>query len=135
VRHRRCALFLALILFGLPILPAPAFEMAYWAWQRATPPNDEELRQLAVQDVHTIYWHIGELENTGETWRWTLHFQMARQSLALPIWRDTRCRVQNIGRGRRSAPSLPRQLSAQRLLLAPPQDYCIVTTLRLRKRF
>jgi hypothetical protein len=56
------------------IRAAHGFDIAYWVWQRDQPLNADELEQLATQQVHTIYWHIGELENIGETWRWKAHY-------------------------------------------------------------
>ena len=51
-----------------------AFDISYWVWQREQPLDEEEVKQLTTQDVHTIYWHVGELENTGETWRWKARY-------------------------------------------------------------
>ena len=50
------------------------FELSYWAWQREEPLGEEELTQLALQGVRTIYWHVGELENIGDNWRWKARF-------------------------------------------------------------
>ena len=56
------------------------FDISYWAWQREEPLSQEELTQLAAQEVRTIYWHAGELENIGETWRWKTRFSMPRDA-------------------------------------------------------
>src|SRR6202011_2466620 len=51
-----------------------SFDIRYWVWQRDEPLDERELAELAAQHVDTIYWHVGELENVGETWRWKARF-------------------------------------------------------------
>jgi hypothetical protein len=51
-----------------------SFDIRYWVWQRDEPLDEMELAELAAQHVDTIYWHIGELENVGQTWRWKARF-------------------------------------------------------------
>jgi len=53
---------------------ASAVDLRYWVWQRANPLEDDETAELANQKVDTIYWQVGELENTGESWRWKAGF-------------------------------------------------------------
>ena len=65
---RIAAIFALAFLFTAP--RAPAFETAYWAWQRNEPPNENDLAQLRAGGVRTLYWHVGDLENTGATWKW-----------------------------------------------------------------
>jgi hypothetical protein len=55
-------------------LSSSAQNVRYWAWQRDEPFDDRELAELAAQKVDTIYWHVGELENIGTTWRWKARF-------------------------------------------------------------
>jgi len=57
---------------------ARAFETAFWAWQRSEPLSEAERAELAAQNVRTIYWQIGELENIGEAWRWKARFTRPR---------------------------------------------------------
>jgi hypothetical protein len=52
----------------------PAQNACYWVWQRDEPLDDRELAELTAQNVDTIYWHVGELENIGTTWRWKARF-------------------------------------------------------------
>ena len=54
------------------------FDTAFWAWQRSEPLSEAERAELAAQNVRTIYWEIGELENVGETWRWKARFVRPR---------------------------------------------------------
>jgi hypothetical protein len=65
------------------IHPASAFDVSYWAWQREEALSDEEVAELTAQGVHTIYWHVGELENKGDTWHWTAHFSFPTDVAAL----------------------------------------------------
>jgi hypothetical protein len=51
-----------------------AHDLRYWVWQRDDPLDEQELTGLAAQNVDTIYWQIGELENIGVTWRWKAQF-------------------------------------------------------------
>jgi hypothetical protein len=64
----------ALIALGADVHAALAFDVSYWAWQREEPLSQEESAQLSAQNVHTVYWHVGELENSGESWRWKARF-------------------------------------------------------------
>jgi hypothetical protein len=69
------ALALGAILF---CSSAAAFETAFWVWQRSEPLSAAERAELAAQNVRTIYWQIGELENIGEAWRWKARFTPPR---------------------------------------------------------
>jgi hypothetical protein len=60
--------------FSAISLSSSAQNVRYWAWQRDEPLDDRELAELAAQNVDTIYWHVGELENVGTTWRWKARF-------------------------------------------------------------
>jgi hypothetical protein len=51
-----------------------AHDVRYWAWQRDDPLDERELAELAAQNVDTIYWQVGELENIGTRWRWKARF-------------------------------------------------------------
>jgi hypothetical protein len=57
---------------------ARASETVFWVWQRSEPLSETERAELAVQNVRTIYWEVGELENIGETWRWKARFTRPR---------------------------------------------------------
>ncbi|PYI92145.1 MAG: hypothetical protein DME97_10410 [Verrucomicrobia bacterium] len=57
---------------------AGAFETAFWVWQRSEPLSEAERAELAAQNVRTIYWQIGELENVGQAWRWKARFTRPR---------------------------------------------------------
>jgi len=61
--------------FSAISLSSSAQNVRYWAWQRDEPLDDRELAELAAQKVDTIYWHVGELENIGTTWRWKARFR------------------------------------------------------------
>jgi uncharacterized membrane protein YbaN (DUF454 family) len=53
---------MAIVGLLMSVLPGFAFDLSYWIWQRSEPLSESELSELAKQDVHTIYWHVGELE-------------------------------------------------------------------------
>jgi hypothetical protein len=59
-----------------------AHDLRYWVWQRDDPLDEQELRELAAQNVNTIYWQVGELENIGETWRWKVRFNLPSSNAA-----------------------------------------------------
>lgn len=69
----------AVILLGSSV-STRAFETAFWVWQRSEPLSETERAELSAQNVRTIYWQIGELENAGETWRWKARFTRPRSS-------------------------------------------------------
>ena len=62
-----------------------AFDSSYWVWQREEPLSEEETTTLATQGVHTLYWHVGELENSGESWRWKTRFPLPASSRSLHL--------------------------------------------------
>lgn len=74
VRNRRQIWLLCLITALGRLTSASAFDVSYWVWQREEPLTQDELTQLSAQDVHTIYWHVGELENRGDQWQWKTRF-------------------------------------------------------------
>jgi len=55
-------------------MASSAHDVRYWVWQRDEPLSEQELTELAAQNVETIYWQAGELENIGKTWRWKARF-------------------------------------------------------------
>ena len=55
---------------------ASGFETSYWAWQRNEPPSATEMEELTAQGVSVVYWQIGELVESGATWRWSVRFQL-----------------------------------------------------------
>jgi hypothetical protein len=69
----KAALAAVVMLLGSPA-SAPAFEKAYWVWQRGEPLSEAEHSELSRQNVRTIYWQVGELENIGVAWRWQARF-------------------------------------------------------------
>src|ERR1700736_767974 len=74
----RLALFVTIgLLLSRPLF---GFDLAYWVWQREDPLSETELAELAAQNIHTIYWHIGELENAGPTWHWKTRFAFPSRS-------------------------------------------------------
>ncbi|HEX4653458.1 MAG TPA: hypothetical protein VH227_04345, partial [Candidatus Udaeobacter sp.] len=62
------------LIFNMTASVSPAHDTRYWAWQRDDPLDEGELAELAAQGVDTIYWQVGELENSGTTWRWKARF-------------------------------------------------------------
>ncbi|HEY2125394.1 MAG TPA: DUF3142 domain-containing protein [Chthoniobacterales bacterium] len=85
VRLRRWLILLSLFALLQSAEPAFPFDFSYWVWQREEPLSEEEATLLAAQDVHTIYWHIGELENTSESWRWKARFPLPTGNRSLHI--------------------------------------------------
>ncbi|HKP93109.1 MAG TPA: hypothetical protein VJS88_04365 [Chthoniobacterales bacterium] len=69
-------LSLTLLFLLLECVVARGFETAYWAWQRNEPPSAAEMRELTAQGVRVVYWQIGELVETGATWRWSVRFEL-----------------------------------------------------------
>jgi hypothetical protein len=59
-----------------------AHDVRYWVWQRDDPLDEQELTALATQNVDTIYWQVGELENIGTTWRWKARFNFPSLNVA-----------------------------------------------------
>jgi hypothetical protein len=64
---------------------APAFDTSYWVWQRTDALSPEEVAMLQVQGVRQIYWHIGELANTGERWEWKSRFRFPSNSTPVRV--------------------------------------------------
>jgi hypothetical protein len=58
------------ILITAAALGSEAFERSFWVWHRVQPLTTEEMGALAKQDVHTLYWSAGEMENRRNAWRW-----------------------------------------------------------------
>lgn len=64
-----------LVCFAFALLAAAArgvenFERAFWVWHRTQPLTAEEKDDLSKQDVHTLYWSVGELQNRRGKWLW-----------------------------------------------------------------
>ena len=49
---------------------AGSLERSFWVWHRAAPLRAEESAELARQEVGTLFWSVGEMENRGGAWRW-----------------------------------------------------------------
>jgi len=61
-----------LILLCLAALPSTsrAWDTGFWTWHRADPLGDAEREELTAYGAHTLYWHVGEIENRDGEWRW-----------------------------------------------------------------
>jgi len=68
--------------FSAIALSSSAQNVRYWAWQRDEPLDDRELAELALENVDTIYWHVGELEDIGTTWLWKARFSYPTSGLS-----------------------------------------------------
>jgi hypothetical protein len=51
---------------------AGEFGTAFWVWQRSQLLSPEEVGELRRDDVHVLYWQIGELTNHGPAWDGTV---------------------------------------------------------------
>ena len=67
---------LTLLVVVLGCARAAGFDRAYWAWQRNEPPGASEIHELTGQGVRVIYWQVGELIESGATWRWSARFDL-----------------------------------------------------------
>lgn len=67
--------WMAIVGLLLSVSPGSGFDLSYWAWQRSEPLSETEFSELAKQDVHTIYWHVGELENQSGNWKWKARYR------------------------------------------------------------
>jgi len=67
---RRVFAFLAFLVLAATGLATEPLERAFWVWHRSQPLSLEEQEQLSTQNVRTLYWNVGELENRDGTWRW-----------------------------------------------------------------
>jgi hypothetical protein len=84
MRHslqRVLILTIAVIASAIP-LASSAHDVRYWVWQRDDPLDEQESRELDAQKIDTIYWQVGELENTGQTWRWKARFNFPSSNAA-----------------------------------------------------
>jgi hypothetical protein len=77
-------LLVALLLITLA-RRASGFDISYWVWQRSEPLSPDEIALLETTGVHQIYWHVGELGNSGITWQWKSRFQFPSSSAALRV--------------------------------------------------
>lgn len=76
-------LFLASALLFAVHANAEAWELSYWAWNRAEPLTEVERGALHAQGVGTIFWHAGELDNSGTAWRWKSRFPVPASTAEL----------------------------------------------------
>ncbi|HSI11080.1 MAG TPA: hypothetical protein VK961_03505 [Chthoniobacter sp.] len=60
----------ALLLLTAAGWGAETFQRAFWVWHRAQPLTVVEKDALAKQDVNTLYWNVGEMQNRRGVWRW-----------------------------------------------------------------
>ncbi len=60
--------------------PALGFERSFWVWQRSSPLSEQELAVLKQNGITRIFWHIGELVNTGDDWQWKSRFPLPPSS-------------------------------------------------------
>lgn len=65
-----CAALALTLALCLAASRAFAFETSFWVWQRAEPLSDAERAELLSQNVRTLFWHVGEMENRAGEWRW-----------------------------------------------------------------
>jgi hypothetical protein len=49
---------------------AAPLERAYWVWHRVAPLTAEEKAELTRQEVKTLFWSVGEMEQRGGVWTW-----------------------------------------------------------------
>src|SRR5437660_8889309 len=66
------------MIFAVVATNSFGFDRRYWVWQRDDPLDDDEIAELAAQNVQTIYWQVGELENSGALWHWKARFDFPR---------------------------------------------------------
>jgi hypothetical protein len=52
-----------------------AFDTSYWVWQRSEPLTAGEIKVLEDQGVREVYWQVGELVNSGNSWNWKTRFR------------------------------------------------------------
>jgi len=84
MRHsllRVLAITIAIISSAIP-MASSAHDIRYWVWQRDDPLDEQELAELAAQKIDTIYWQAGELENSGQAWRWKARFRFPSSNAA-----------------------------------------------------
>ena len=67
---RRFFLCLAGCVLALGKAWAGAPERSFWVWHRAASLRAEESAELERQEVRTLFWNVGEMENRGGAWRW-----------------------------------------------------------------
>src|ERR1043166_2694776 len=67
---RRIPSYLAFAILAATAWGEETFERAYWVWHRAQPLTAKEKADLTKQNVRTLYWSLGELENQRGAWRW-----------------------------------------------------------------
>ena len=65
-------LFASVFLLCCRALVADDVNPSFWVWHRGNPLTDAERATLPAQT--RLYWQAGELENSGDTWRWTLRY-------------------------------------------------------------
>ncbi len=75
-RMKYLAWIVAALTAVFSVSSALAFETSYWAWQRSEPPSESDLAELSAQEVRTLYWQVGQLENSGNSWQWKARFSL-----------------------------------------------------------
>ena len=58
-----------------PVKSALSFETAFWAWQRNETLSGSDLAELSSAGVKTLFWQVGQLENSDDAWRWKARFR------------------------------------------------------------
>jgi len=67
---RRSSAWLTLLLALFVRAAAGGEGIDYWVWHRTTPLSAAERAELAAQEVQTLFWNVGEMENRAGAWRW-----------------------------------------------------------------
>jgi hypothetical protein len=64
-------------LAGLLLLLALLFEAMgssvetdFWVWHRTTPLTQAQRAELAAQEVKTLFWNVGEMNDAADSWQW-----------------------------------------------------------------
>jgi hypothetical protein len=60
----------SLVLLLSPALAAWGGGVDYWVWHRVGPLTEDERTELKAQQVTTLFWNAGEMENRTGTWQW-----------------------------------------------------------------
>src|SRR6266446_6799877 len=70
VAMHRSSAWLSLLLALFFRAAAGGAGIDYWVWHRTTPLSVAERAELAAQEVQTLFWNVGEMENRAGAWRW-----------------------------------------------------------------
>lgn len=71
---------IAITLLISAVTTSSAIEVRYWVWQRDDPLDEDEIAELTAQKVETVYWQVGELENSTDTWHWKARFDFPKSN-------------------------------------------------------